>query len=113
MSTAIRSILIQNKSIYFKEWVEKGFIFVHDLVNEDGRWMTFTHFTNRYKIGTNFLRYVGMINAIKSYLNIVDMDLLIKPTINFQSFNTKECSGRTQILIRCKSQDFYLEFVLI
>ena len=32
---------------------------------------------------------------IKSYLNIVDMDLLIKPTINVQSFNTKVCSGRT------------------
>ena len=34
-----RSILIQNKSIYLKEWVEKGVIFVQDLINEDGSWM--------------------------------------------------------------------------
>ena len=81
MSNAIiwnnRSMLIQNKSIYLKEWVEKGVIFVQDLINEDGSWMSFTQFTNKYNIRTNFLRYMGMINAIKSYLNVVDIDLSI------------------------------------
>ena len=49
---------------------------------------------------------MGMINAIKSYLNVVDIYLSIKPTMNIYSFNTKVCSGRSLNLISSKTKDF-------
>ena len=52
-----------------------------------------------------------MINAIKSYLNVVDIYLSLKPTMGFHSLNTKVCSCRYLNLISCKTKDFYLKSV--
>ena len=78
-----RSILVENKSIFLNDWAERGVIFVQDLLNQNGSWMSFGEFTDKYNIRTNFLRYMGVISAIKAYLNIQDIDTFIKPVFKF------------------------------
>ena len=60
-----KSILIDGKSIYFREWHTKGVTYIQDLLNRDETWMSFQQFSNNYKIKTNFLRYLGVLNAVK------------------------------------------------
>ena len=52
-----KSILIDGKSIYFREWHTKGVTYIQDLLNTDGTWMSFQQFSINYKIKTNFLRH--------------------------------------------------------
>ena len=73
--------------------------------------MTFQEFIDKYYIRTNFLRYMGVISAIKKYLNVIDIELSVQPAITFQNYDIKVLSGKTINLSKCKSKTFYLEFV--
>ena len=106
-----RSILIQNRSIYFKDWAEKGVVSVHDLLDEEGNWLSFGKFSNKYNIRTNFLRYMGIISAVKLFLKAINVDMSIKPKNNVNDYEQKVSSGKIINLNKCKSKTFYLEFV--
>ena len=58
-----------NKSIIEKEWIEAGIFQVKDLVNNNYNFLTFEEFQATYPDinRTNFLKYEGIIQAIKSY----------------------------------------------
>ena len=47
-------IKIDNKSIFYKEWFEKGVRSINDLINEDGTYLTLDQFQEKYKIVVNF-----------------------------------------------------------
>ena len=72
-----RSIFIENKSIYFKDWAEKGVIFVQDFLNKNGDWMTFQEFIDKYYIRTNFLYIYGSNKRHQKYLNVIHIELSV------------------------------------
>ena len=47
-------IQVGGKSIFWKEWYEKGIIYIHDFCNLNGEWMTFQEFCSKYNIRTIF-----------------------------------------------------------
>ena len=61
------NIKIGTTSIFYKDWIDKGIFLINDLLNDEGKLMTFQQFQNIYKIKSNFLTYNGVILSIKSY----------------------------------------------
>lgn len=67
-------ITIDNKSIFIKSYVNKGFIFVSDLLNIDG---TFRNFDELKHINpkTNFIEYASLRTAVTTRLHTQDIHL--------------------------------------
>jgi negative regulator of replication initiation len=42
--------MIDNKSIFYKEWFEKGVQSINDLINEDRTYLILDQFQEKYKI---------------------------------------------------------------
>ena len=62
-----KNILRDNKIVYIKEWLDKGIWKIGDLIKEDKQYMTYQEFNTQYNLNTNFIVYIGIIQAIKSY----------------------------------------------
>ena len=59
------NILVDGKSIFFREWYEKGVVFLNNLCDENGVWLSFDTFCNTYNVRINFLRYLGSCKCSK------------------------------------------------
>ena len=106
-----KSILIDGKSIFWKNWYDKGVIYIHDFINTNGEWLTFKAFCNKFEIRTNFLRYLGILSAIKQAAKALDVDPSRKPALDLQNLKWRLYSGKTIDIKKAKSRDFYAEFV--
>ena len=60
-----RNILLDGTSIFYRDWFERGIIYIHHLRKGQGAWLSFDMFKNKYDIQTNFLKYMGVICIIK------------------------------------------------
>ena len=68
------NIKINNTHIFYKEWYIKGVRYIKDLINDNKQFYKYCEFVNKYNIQTNFLTYQGLINAIKDYTVLNDID---------------------------------------
>ena len=59
-----QDIKIDNKTIFFRTWFDKGVYIVKDLVDQNLDFLTYEEFQLRYQLQTIFLTYYGLINAI-------------------------------------------------
>ena len=58
-------IKINNSSVYYKQWYDKGVRFVNDLLDNNGSFLSFDEFQTKYNITTNFIQYYGLCRSIK------------------------------------------------
>ena len=42
-----KNALLNGKSIFWKTWIEKGMMFIHDFINPGGTWMTYHEFNQK------------------------------------------------------------------
>ena len=52
------------KSVFYKQWYDAGVKTLPDIIDKEGKFLTFTAFKKKYKINTNYLCYIGLCNAI-------------------------------------------------
>ena len=57
-------IRINNQPVFFRKWIDKGVMYVEDLLGQAGRIHTFEYFQNQLNIRTHFLEYCGLRTAI-------------------------------------------------
>ena len=57
-------IKVENKPIFYKQWYTKGIRTIEDLLTENGSFLTFHQFVNKYNVNSNFLKYYGILSAI-------------------------------------------------
>ena len=58
------------RSIYIKQWFQKGIAHINDLITEDGNFLSLEKLQDLYKVRTNFLTYHGIVAAIKRDIGI-------------------------------------------
>ena len=58
-------IQVNNECVFYKSWYDKGITVVNDLLEDDGTFLTFNSFKQKYDLNVNFLQYFGMREAIK------------------------------------------------
>ena len=59
-----QDIKIDNKTIFFRTWFDKGVYTLKDLLDPNLDFLSYEEFKLRYQLHTNFLTYFGLINAI-------------------------------------------------
>ena len=90
-----QDIKIDNKTIFFRTWFDKGVHTVKDLVDQNLDFLTYEEFQLRYQLQTNFLTYYGLINAIpQEYKKALKQtgvlsEHLIQPWENLKVLTTK------------------------
>ena len=63
-----QTITIENNSLFWKSWFDKGIYFVQDLLDSSGNFLSFSEFQNKFQVKTNYLHYFQLIAAIPSVL---------------------------------------------
>ncbi len=71
-------------SVFWKTWYDKGVIFTQDLLNTNLEWMSFEEFKMKYKIKTNFLKYFGLLSAVKQAMKHLDINLQTLPVLDLK-----------------------------
>ena len=49
-----RRITIERNSVFWKQWFDQGVTFISDLMNSNGKFLTFEEFQNKFKIKANY-----------------------------------------------------------
>ena len=52
---------------FYKQWYDAGVKTLPDILDKEGKFLTFTAFKEKYKINTNFLCYIGLCNAVPKH----------------------------------------------
>ena len=61
-------VRIENKPIFYKSWFNAGVKDVKDILDTDGNSiLSYTAFTSKYKIKTNFLEFYKVVSALKLF----------------------------------------------
>ena len=63
-----KDINVENKSVFWKFWRDKNVLFVQDLLNNQGNYLSPQEFSNKYNIKVNFLQYYQILTAIPASL---------------------------------------------
>ena len=63
-----KDILLDGCSIFYKTWFDKGVYLIQDVLDVDGKVMSYAEFTEKYLLSCNFLTYFQVISAIPKNL---------------------------------------------
>ena len=66
---------IDNKTIFYKRWIDKEILHVCHLINKNGQFMNLDEFNNKYSLNTCYLEYYGCISSIKTYMKKVKITI--------------------------------------
>ena len=73
------NITIDNTPVFYRRWYEKHVVFIKDLLNIDGKIMSFEEFQDKYEIQCNVLQFLGIKTVITNYMQQSNIDLSIEP----------------------------------
>ena len=62
------SITIADETLFWKTWFERGVVFVQDILDDYGNFLSLEEFKSKFNININYLHYFQLIAAIPSYL---------------------------------------------
>ena len=51
-----------------KNWIDKGVCHIKNVLNDNGTFMSFKSFKEKFGIKTDYITYIGCVQAIKSYI---------------------------------------------
>ena len=63
-----KEILVGGKPIFISEWLNSNILFIQDLLNSNGHFMSYQEFRNKYACKTNFLQFYQVLSAIPKHL---------------------------------------------
>ena len=107
-----KEILIDGRTFFYHDWVEKGVFTLHDVIDASGNSLPFGQFQQRHGINCNFLNYFQVISAIPNALRKKAKECA-KPNANFLSGGTlfQLSSVLTINLLKLGSKDYYWLFL--
>ena len=105
-------ILVGETPVYISECFKKGIVSIRDLLSDDGNFLTFQEFTDKYPCKTNFLQYYQIINAIPKDILLKAKSLDSFDKSSFVSNNTVfNLNDTLQIhLEKAKSRVFFISY---
>ena len=59
-----RNLKIEGKTPFYKNWFEKNILRIKDLLQNDGSFLSFKEFSEKFHLETPFTLYFGLINSI-------------------------------------------------
>ena len=109
-----KEIRIENKTIFLKSWFVNEILTIQDILNENGKFLSFNEFKQNYNVNCNFLIYFQVINAIPKHLLEKAKNAQLNKNY-FQSdgsnFNFQLSSSISIDLTKMKNKDYYWLFM--
>ena len=106
-----QDITTEGKSLYWKHWVASGIYFIHDILNEQGKYLTYEEFKCKYKININFINYLQILPSIPTNLKSKAASTMRPLESSLQEHNIFNLSNNKSILLnRMRSKDYYTLF---
>ena len=62
------NIKVGGAAVHYKDWENKGIVFMHDWMDTNGEFLHFEIFCRNYSLQTHFLQYEGFVKSIRSYI---------------------------------------------
>ena len=59
-----QDITIEGKSLYRRRWIDNGIDYIQDLLNENGKFLTFEEFNQKYNMSADFLNFFQILASI-------------------------------------------------
>ena len=63
-----KEILVGEKPIFISEWFNNNILFMQDLLNSNGQFMSYQEFKNKFACKTNFLQFYQVVSAIPKHV---------------------------------------------
>ena len=107
-----KEILIDSKTFFYKWWFQKGIFRVHDLLANNGAFLSHSEFTTKYNLKCIFLQYLQVVSAIPRRLvekakQNLDAKFSYLPDDTFFQLS----SSISVNLLKWKSRDYYWLFI--
>ena len=73
-----QNILVGNRIIFYKNWIDKGVCHIKNMLNDNGTFMSFKSFKEKFGIKTDYITYIRCVQAIKSYIRKTEITVEAK-----------------------------------
>ena len=67
---------INDKTVYYRNWFEKGVIYVYDLLDVDGKLLPYHEFCNKFSLYPAFTLYYGIVQCVQRKIDVIDVTYL-------------------------------------
>ena len=106
-----QDITIEGKSLYWRRWTDNGIYYIQDLLNENGKFLTFEEFNRKYNMSANFLNFFQTLASIPPILKSKAASTLRANNSVLDNSDTFDFSTeKTVLLSKMKCKDYYLLF---
>ena len=106
-----KDITIEGKSLYWKTWNEHGVNFVQDLLQNNGKYLSYEEFKIKYNIEINFIYYCQILSAVPKSLKLKAMTIKKPPETIIEEFDVYQLAeGKTIRLSKMRCKDYYSLF---
>jgi hypothetical protein len=82
------NIVIAKKPFLCRDWITKGVYLIGHITDENGCFLQYQAFKDKYNINTNFILYNGCLQAIRKYLREVNLRINDNTCISFDKSKT-------------------------
>ena len=105
-----RRITIERNSVFWKQWFDQGVTFISDLMNSNGKFLTFEEFQNKFEIKANYLHYFQLIAAIPPDLKRKAFGSTVPDLLGATS-EYCQMEDRTIVLNKFRCKHYYSLFI--
>ena len=63
-----QNITIDGNPVFWKSWFDSSILFVHDVLNSEGNFLSLEEFQSKFRIKIDFLQYFQLLSAISTDL---------------------------------------------
>ena len=54
-----------NKCIFYRHWVSAGVLYICDILDDKGKFLSLNSFKDKFNVRTNFIEYGAVVKAVK------------------------------------------------
>ena len=106
-----QDITIEGKSLFWKRWTENGIYYIQDILNENGKFLTFEEFNRRYNMSANFLNFFQILASIPPNLKSKAASTPRPKNSVLDDSDIFDFSADKSVLLsKMKCKDYYLLF---
>ena len=58
-------VKIDNKSVFYSDWFKKGIVYINDVLDENGKFLSFEDIKQKFGVSGNVMKYNSIISAVR------------------------------------------------
>ena len=106
-----QDITIEGKSLFWKRWAENGIYYIQDILNENGKFLTFEEFNQKYNMSVNFLNVFQILASIPPNLKSKAASSLRPKNFVLDNSDIFDFATKKSVFLsKMKCKDYYLLF---